>query len=139
MSDSNNHDDPEALAQADKELNAILDKSDIDNVFSTPQSTDNIRLLMTPGGDDPLNLYMRADIPNNAIALAFAIRESRCREHDDNEGLKKLTKMIAAMIGVSAKRANLASDTIIGEHHNGNMRRNLGDWIRDKAGLGDKE
>ena len=107
--------------------------------FIFPQATDNIKLLMTPGKDDPKNLYMRADIPDTATALAFAIRESRCQEHGDSEGVLKISKMVAALVGVQAKRANLVSDTMIGERHN-NMRRSMGDWIRDKAGIGgDKE
>lgn len=140
MNDDNGHDpEPEALAQAERELSATLKKSDMDNVFSTPQSTDNVKLLMTPGGDDPKNLYMRADIPDTATALAFAIRESRCSEHNDTEGTLKILKMIAALVGVQGKRANLVSDTMIGERRNAGMRQGLGEWIRDKAGIGDKE
>jgi len=137
MENKDNHDsEPEALAMAEKELNATLDRADMDNVFSTPQSTDNVKLLMTPGDNDPKNLYMRADIPDTATALAFAIRESRCQEHGDTEGTLKILKMIAALVGVNAKRANLVSDTMIGERRNSNMRRGLGEWIREKAGMG---
>ena len=143
MNGDNGHDpDPEAqaLEQAERELNTTLEKADMDKVFSTPVSTDNVKLLMTPGDNDPKNLYMRADIPDTATALAFAIRESRCQEHGDTEGTLKILKMIAALVGVQGKRAILVSDTMIGERHNAGMRRGMGDWIRDKAGIGgDKE
>ena len=143
MNDDNGHDpDPEsqALAQAERELKTTLEKADMDNVFTIPTSTDNVKLLMTPGDDDPKNLYMRADIPGSAVALAFAIREARCIEHQDNEGKLKILKMIAALVGVNGKRAELVSDTMIGERRNAGMRRGMGDWIRDKAGIGgDKE
>ena len=137
----NGHDEnPEALAQAERELNATLSAADIDNVFTTPQSTDNVKLLMTPGDNDPKNLYMRADIPDTATALAFAIRESRCQEHGDKEGSLKILKMIAALVGVQGKRANLVSDTMIGERRNAGRGRGLIEKIRDASGIGgDKE
>ena len=108
--------------------------------FIYPQGTDNIKLLMTPGKDDPKNLYMRADLPTKRAAVAFAICETRDEKHGDIEGRTQLLKIMAALVGVGAKRANLVSDTIIGERRNAGMRRGMGDWIRDKAGIGgDKE
>jgi hypothetical protein len=147
MPKRNNHDEATealentaAIERAEKELNATLEAADIDRVFTTPQSTDNVRHMMTPGSDDPKDLYMRADIPNKRMALAFALRDERCQEHGDEAGTRKTLKMIAALIGVQGKRIDVVSDTIIGERRHNGYRRSIGDWIRDKAGIGgDKE
>jgi len=126
------------IEKAKEELNAMLEAADLKNVFSTPHSTDNVRTMMTPGSDDPKDLYMRADIPNKKMALAFALRDERCAEHEDDSGTRKTLKMIAALIGVQGKRIDVVADAIIGERRRSNYRRSIGDWIRDKAGMGDK-
>ena len=134
----NGHNEADALEQAERELNATLEKSDMDNVFTTPQSTDNIKFIMTPGSDDPLNIYMRADFPSQKFSMAMAIRDERCTEHADIGGKRKQLKITACLIGVKANRVNVVRDIMIGERTRENLRKSPGDWIREKAGYGDK-
>lgn len=121
-----------------KEIKAILDKSSLEGVFSTPQSMDNVKILMHPG-EDVVSLLMRGDLPvDDAFAWAITTRIKKCRRHNDKEGEKQILVFLAAKIGQAARRANLVSDTIIGEKQH-TRGRGIGEWIREKAGLGEKE
>jgi hypothetical protein len=138
MGNDNNHNkEPEALEQAERELQATLERADLDNVYTTPQGTDNVRTLMEPG-DDVISLLMRGDLPiDDAFAWAITTRIKKCRRHNDKEGEQQILVFLAAKIGQAARRANLVSDTIIGEKQH-TRGRGIGEWIREKAGLGDK-
>ena len=137
MAGNNNHDeDTEALATAGKELNATLERQDMDNVFTTPQGADNIKWLGSPG-DDLIALLMRGDLPlDDAFAWAISTRIKKCRRHHDIEGERQITIFVAAKVGQAARRANLIGQIMGVENRLSNMRRGVGDWIRDKAGIG---
>ena len=137
MTGNNNHDeDPEALATAERDLNTTLERSDIDNVFTIPQGADNIKWLGSPG-DDLVALLMRGDLPvDDAFAWAISTRIKKCRRHHDIEGERQITIFVAAKVGQAARRANLIGQIMGVENRLANMRRGVGDWIRDKAGIG---
>ena len=128
---SNGHTEEEVIFER-KELD--------DNEYIYPQNTDNVKLLMTPGDENPTNLYMRGAIPSEPIALCFVLRQRRCRDHNSQEGVEDIRNMIAALVGVNARRAELVSDTLIGERRNDGVRRGLVQKMRDLSGIGgDKE
>lgn len=139
MKNKDNHNkEVEEQSVDDLEVQAILSKADLDSVYTVPQSMDNVKLLMHPG-DDVISLLMRGDLPiDDAFAWAITTRIKKCRRHNDKEGEQQILVFLAAKIGQAARRANLVSDTIIGEkqHIRG---RGIGEWIREKAGLGDKD
>jgi len=138
---TNNHDSEETVQvrqdnwpKEDREFQKLMMATELGKAFTTPQGVDNIRLIMTPG-EDTSSLFMRADIPNNKMALAFSVREKRCREHEDGDGLIHVKKMLCALTSVKAKRANLASNTIIGNHTFNEQKRGVGAWLRRAAGM----
>lgn len=137
--EDNHNKNGDEQAVEDLELGAILNKADIDSVFTTPQSTDNIKFMMTPGSEDPKELYMRADLPNKRLAVAFVLDEEECVQHAHTAGVRKRLKLIAALTGVGGKRIETVSETIIGEKRRSNLRRGIGDWVREKAGMGGPE
>ena len=138
MANGNNH-NAEVDEQAFEELEmhqAILNKDNVDSVFTTPQGADNIKWLGSPG-DDLVALLMRGDLPvDDAFAWAISTRIKKCRRHHDIEGERQITIFVAAKVGQAARRANLIGEIMGVEKRLEGMRRGMGDWIRDKAGIG---
>ena len=115
----------------------LLDRKDLDeNDYIYPQAADNVKWLGSPG-DDLVALLMRGDLPvDDAFAWAISTRIKKCRRHHDLEGERQITIFVAAKVGQAARRANLIGEIMGVEKRLEGMRRSMGDWIRDKAGIG---
>lgn len=127
------------LERVEKELNTTLDAGAIDKVYSTPQSTDNVREIVSTGSKAHRDIYTKADVADMQLATVVALVIHRDEEHDNPQGVNKILDMLEMWTSVKAKRIELYSDTIIGERRNAGRGRGLGDWIREKAGMGGPE
>jgi len=103
---------------------SVLDASLLEGVFKSPEGTDTTRLLMTPGDNEIPAVLMRSDLPNNRIILALIGYYQKCVKHEYKEGKAFCLMLAAALPSRRGRRAELVSDTIIGERHD--ARRGVG-------------
>ena len=115
-----------------------LERNDLESTFRTPQQTDVTRLLISAATKEALSgLFMRCDIPDKRFAIAMSSLISKCRRHGYGEGESELTLIVTALNSIKAKRANLVSDTLIGEKSNRNSESGVNKfkaWAMGKSG-----
>jgi len=115
----------------------IMDReSFFENDFEFPHSTDNTKFLVQTGTKSPKDLYTIADIQDARLAFYFSEVIRRDNAHDYAEGIEQCHDIMALLTSIGAKRAELYSDTIIGERQHDQRRGGVGDWLRDKARIG---
>jgi len=113
-----------------------LDDNGLERMFKTPDSTDTTRLLMTPGGNDIPSILMRSNLPNNKTILALVFYYQKCVKHDYQVGKDSMLMLAAALTSKNGSRANLVSDTLIGEKHSGHREvgRGVGSKLKEWVG-----
>lgn len=110
--DGNGHEDTETLER----IVPAIEGTSIEQAYSTPEHTDNTRLLITPGDTKEwAELLMRSAIPSRRFLLGLAVSLAKCRKHEYKPGMEVLRTFLAGFPSVGDKRAELFSDTIIGE------------------------
>jgi len=119
----------EGNGNKEKEYVPVLTQQSLDNLYATPEHNDNTRLLVTPGDDeDLLALLMRSAIPSKKCLLAMDISMQKCNDHGYKGGIQFYKSLLSGLPSVGDKRAQMFSDTIIGERHN-NFRSHNGGII----------
>jgi hypothetical protein len=122
----------------DRALSALEDIGEevsidgLDGAFRTPTQTDTTRLLMLPGSDVQA-LLMRSDIPSNQLLMAIVCCYQDCIEHGYHEGAALMSFLLAGLPARRGRRANMVSETIIGERSSGgregkNLFRKMSGW-----------
>lgn len=114
---NNGHEKETIPTKGENKKNEPLNANSLEGLFDTPERPDSTRLLFEVSSDIP-EQAMRGYMPNNAFCLGYALAASKCLENDYPEGMFLLKTFSAGLAGKGGKRANLYSDTIIGEKQN---------------------
>lgn len=117
----------EALGVAGDGDKGALDKSSVAGAFSTPQSSDPLRALLTPGSS-LVKLAMKGNVPSRQFAVALSSLYRKYRAKDYDVGCEQLLVLLGALCGVEAKRAGLVVDGIVGERRN--ARQSMGERFK---------
>jgi len=86
----------------------------MENALKTSENENFLKLLMVLDSDYHNNLT-KLDIPTNRAALYMASLRSKCVKHNDTMGIQFVDDLAGYTTSVRAKRANLGSDTVIGD------------------------
>ena len=116
---------------AHRQNRPVITENDLESTFKIPEQPDAIKMLMTPSRDF-LPLFMRSDVPSNRMVFAISVSYSECEDHGYESGKQLLEMLLAGMPARKGKRAELTSDTIIGEKHSSGRSAGAGPWNKFK-------
>lgn len=126
---------PEVRAKVEQKLNGILSEGSFDKMFTMQEMVSAIKEIIHIG-DEPRDLYMRADFFDDEQAVDAAGIEADCEEFHNPTAKRQLHNTMAARTAVKGKRIAILERTITGSQQQAQKPQGIGGWMKQKAGIG---